>query len=141
MEALIGDHPRSQMSGSPKGADMRKFLSGTALAGVAVLTFGAGTAFADGENNCSEFCNVGGDTDQGEGTAVGPAQGFHYTVPGFVPGVVSFTNVGNSNAGHVVVEGVSDGSGGTRSGAWVEQLGVAVGHTTGRFGDCSGLDC
>ena len=129
------------MSGSCKGAEMRKFLTGAALTGVAVLTFGAGTAFADEPNNCSDFCNVGGDTDAGEGTAVGPAEGFHYTIPGFVPGVVSVTNVGNSNAGHVDVEGVSDGSGGTRSGAWVEQLGVAVGHTTGRFGDCSGLDC
>lgn len=119
---------------------MRKFLTGAALTGVAVLTFGAGTAFADEENKCSDFCNVGGDTDQGEGTAVGPAQGFHYTVPGWVPGVKSVTNVGNSNAGHVDVE-FFDGSEGTRSGAWVEQLGVAVGHTTGFFGDCSGLDC
>ena len=119
---------------------MRKFLTGAALTGVAVVAFGAGTAFADKENNCSDFCNVGGDTDQGEGTAVGPAQGFHYTVPGFFPGVETVTNVGNSNAGHVDVV-FSDGSGGTRSGAFVEQLGVAVGHTTGRFGDCSGLDC
>jgi hypothetical protein len=129
------------MSGSPEGAEMRKFPTGAALTGVAVLTFGAGTAFADEGNNCSDFCNVGGDTDQGEGTAVGPAQGFHYTIPGFVPGVESVTNVGNSNAGHVDVEGLSDEADGTRSGAWVEQLGVAVGHTTGRFGDCSGLDC
>ena len=54
---------------------MRKFLTGAALTGVAVLTFGAGTAFADEPNNCSDFCNVGGDTDVGEGTAVGPAAG------------------------------------------------------------------
>jgi hypothetical protein len=117
---------------------MRRFVAGAALTGVAVLTFGAGTAFADGENNCAEFCNVGGDTNQGEGTAVGPAQGFHYTIPGFVPGVESVTNVGNSKAGHFVVEGDVDG---TRSGAFVEHLNVVVGHTTGRFGDCSGMDC
>lgn len=117
---------------------MRKFLAGAALTGVALLTFGAGTAFADNENNCSDFCNVGGDTIRGEGTAVGPAQGFHYTIPGFLPGVESVTNVGSSHSGHVVVEG---DVGGTRSGAFVEKLGVVVGHTSGRFGDCSGFDC
>lgn len=128
------------MSGSREGAEMRKILTGAALTGVAVLTFGAGTAFADEGNNCSDFCNVGGDTIRGEGTAVGPAQGFHFTIPGYLPGVEIVTNVGNSNAGHIDVE-FSDGSGGTLSGAWVEQLGVVAGHATGGFGDCSGLDC
>ena len=118
---------------------MRRLLV-TALTGVAMLTFGAGTAFAAEGSNCSEFCNVGGDTEQGDGTAVGPAQGFHYTVPGWVPGVETVTNVGNSNAGHVEAE-FFDGSDGTRSGAWVEQQGVVVGHTTGFFGECSGFDC
>jgi hypothetical protein len=129
------------MSGSRKGAEMKKVLTGAALTGVAILTFGAGTAHADQLNNCSDFCNVGGDTNQGAGTAVGPAQGFHYTIPGFVPGVDSVTNVGSENAGHFVVESSDASAEGTRSGAWVEQLGLVVGHTTGRFGDCSGLDC
>ena len=110
----------------------------TAVAGLGLL--GATSTFADEDNHCSAFCNVGGDTIRGEGTAVGPAQGFHYTVPGWVSGVDSVTNVGNSIAGHVDVQWF-DGSKATRSGAWVEQLGVAVGHTTGRLGDCSGLDC
>lgn len=114
-------------------------VSVAAVAGLGLV--GPTPAFAGQGNGCSDFCNVGGDTDQGEGTAVGPAQGFHYTAPGFVPGVDRFTNVGSSNAGHVVVES-TDGSGdGTRSGAYVEQLDVVVGHTTGRFGDCSGFDC
>ena len=77
--------------------------------------------------------------DAGNGTAVGPAQGFHYTVPESLLGVI-VTNVGNSIAGHVDVE-FPDGSTGTRSGAWVEQLSVIVGHTSGYFGVCYGLDC
>jgi hypothetical protein len=122
---------------------MRKFFTGSALGALALLAFGAGTAMADNANNCSNFCNVGGDNFAGGGTAVGPAQGFHYTIPGPLPGyptLESFTNVGNSNAGHVD-ERHTDGSGGTRSGAWVEQLGVAVGHTTGIYGNCSGMNC
>ena len=118
---------------------MKKYVTGAALTGVAVLTFGAGAAFAGNPNNCSDACNVGGKNYVGDGTAVGPAQGFHYTVLGY-PGYETFTNVGNSNAGHVDST-LSDGSRGTRSGAWVEQLGIGVGHTTGYYGDCSGLDC
>lgn len=84
---------------------------------------------------CSGNCSVGA-LGQGGVSSDGAAQGFRYVGPGSQP-QYTVTNVGNSDAGHVLA--VLDGeNAGTLDGTYHD--GVCIGLATGVFGDYTGYD-
>jgi hypothetical protein len=113
---------------------MRGCMRATAFGAViaASLVLAVPTASAEG---CASTCSVGGAGTGGQNSD-GQAQGFRLEGPstGF-PGS-TFTNQGNEIAGHISVQGASDGS---ASGAFTPQ-GVLVGHFDGVSADFFGTD-
>lgn len=109
-----------------------------AAGAAAAISLASPAVAADG-GACSETCYVGGTTEEGAGTAVGPARGFHYRAPGNVS-TTTVTNSGTAFSGHLVVDRIGDNDG-SLAGAYVATQDTTAGHATGTFGDCSGLGC
>jgi hypothetical protein len=81
----------------------------------------------------AEVCAAGA-AGQGGVASDGKAQGFNDTGPAATSPDIHVTNVGNYDAGHIVLSGDRVG---TLSGTYRSDIGR--GHATGYFGDDSGL--
>jgi hypothetical protein len=90
-------------------------------------------ATSAGAGGCGATDCSTGAAGQGGIASQGKAQGFHIEAPSSGSPDIHVTNVGNSDAGHIVLTGALMG---TLSGTYRNDIGR--GHETGAFGDGSG---